>query len=62
VGNRPNGESSAELAPALRAGAKTQNVTILDLAVGIWRDVLTPWCDGAHGAGDLSTVETLFAS
>jgi Mg-chelatase subunit ChlD len=53
-----DGGSDATEAPVLRARAKGQNVTILGLAIGLEKDVLSAWCDEAHGVTDLSTVET----
>jgi uncharacterized protein with von Willebrand factor type A (vWA) domain len=53
-----DGGSDTAQAPALRARAKTLNVTILGLAIGMEQTVLSPWCDEAHGVTDLSTVET----
>jgi uncharacterized protein with von Willebrand factor type A (vWA) domain len=53
-----DGGSGTDEAPALRARARAQNVTLLGLAIGMDKDVLSPWCDEAHGVTDLSTVET----
>jgi len=62
-----DGGSEIEEAPSLRKKAKAQNVTILGLAIGMAKEVLSPWCDEAHGVTDLATIEpgiadALFAS
>jgi hypothetical protein len=47
---------------ALRQRARALDVTVLGLAIGMSAEVLSPWCDEAHGVTDLSTIHESIAA
>ena len=57
-----DGGSDIDTAAALRERARALDVSVLGLAIGMSAEVLTPWCDEAHGVADLSTVQENIAA
>lgn len=57
-----DGGSDTDQAKELRAKARARNVSILGLSIGIGADVLTPWCDEAHGVHNLDTIDPQIAT
>ncbi len=57
-----DGESDPARAAELREVARSRNVTILGLGIGVAKESLDPWCDDAHGIERLDTVEESLAT
>jgi len=52
-----DGQSDPDTALVLREQAKTLDVTILGLGIGVEPEALSPWCDEAHAISSLDRID-----